>query len=202
MAGGGGNRPEASRGVASEPSPDLLAPGRFIHGALRASPCCCCLISPWYLFLAMSYMNHIFTLTCALVAFWGIMQARATGLAWWTFAAGLAIGIASTIRPPDGAIMALLGEAWVLARRDRSRQISQVPSNARGRAGSCRPAPIRAKSGSGARRPFSGLCFGRHLQSARPSGRCARLCVGPKRRGAGQDHEPVSRPSGLGAGGS
>jgi hypothetical protein len=77
-------------------------------------------ISPWYLFLAMSYMNHIVTLTCALVAFWGIVRARATGLAWWTFAAGLAIGIASTIRPLDGAIMGLLGGAWVLAHQDRS----------------------------------------------------------------------------------
>jgi hypothetical protein len=32
--------------------------------------------SPWYLFMAMSYMNHIATLSCALLAFWGISQAR------------------------------------------------------------------------------------------------------------------------------
>ncbi|HEY7337357.1 MAG TPA: glycosyltransferase family 39 protein [Bryobacteraceae bacterium] len=71
-------------------------------------------ISPWYLFLSMSYMNHIVTLTCALVAFWGVMRARATGRAWWALTAGLAIGITSTIRPLDGAIMALLCAAWAL----------------------------------------------------------------------------------------
>ena len=92
-------------------------------------------VSPWYLFLAMSYMNHIVTLTCALAAFWGIMQARATGLARWTFAAGLAIGITSTIRPLDGAVIALLGAAWALGLGGSRLRLTSLAALAAGKIG-------------------------------------------------------------------
>jgi len=70
--------------------------------------------SPWYLFLSMSYMNHVVTLSCALVAFWGILRARATGLARWAAVAGLGVGGTSLIRPLDGVIVGLLTAAFAL----------------------------------------------------------------------------------------
>src|SRR5579883_258767 len=91
----------------------LLAGSLYTRRIARMAASLVC-ISPWYLFLAMSYMNHIVTLTCALAAFWGVAQARATGWARWTFLAGLAIGMTSTIRPLDGAILAVLCGAWAL----------------------------------------------------------------------------------------
>jgi hypothetical protein len=70
--------------------------------------------SPWYVFLAMSYMNHIALLTCALVAFWGASQTIRSDVPWWASIAGLGVGAASLIRPLDGAIIAVLTVAWLL----------------------------------------------------------------------------------------
>ena len=64
----------------------------------------CC--SPWFVFMAMSLMSHMFTLACALTA--GVLLQRAikNGKIIYVFAAGLAIGMVSLIRPLDGAIVA------------------------------------------------------------------------------------------------
>ena len=82
----------------------------------RISRICVLLLcaSPWYLFLAMSYMNHMALLTCALVGFLGVARVIRSGAAWWAAMAGLGAGAASLIRPLDAAIIAVLCGAWLL----------------------------------------------------------------------------------------
>jgi 4-amino-4-deoxy-L-arabinose transferase-like glycosyltransferase len=70
--------------------------------------------SPWFIFMAMNYMTHTFTLTCALMAVLGIIHARRTGRLRWALAAGLALGVCSLIRPLEGLIMAGLLGLWSL----------------------------------------------------------------------------------------
>lgn len=64
----------------------------------------CC--SPWFIFMAMSLMSHIFTLACALSAAVLFQRAINTGKIFYFFSAGLAIGILSLVRPLDGVIVA------------------------------------------------------------------------------------------------
>lgn len=70
-------------------------------------------VSPWFLFLGASFMAHMFSLACALAAFWGVATARRSGRALWAFLAGLAVGAEMLIRPLDGLIVA--GVAFLLA---------------------------------------------------------------------------------------
>jgi 4-amino-4-deoxy-L-arabinose transferase-like glycosyltransferase len=69
-------------------------------------------ISPWYIFLAMSFMTHMMTLFCLLFAAWAVLRRRTTGKALWAFAAGLAVGYSSLIRPVDGLIIGALIALW------------------------------------------------------------------------------------------
>jgi 4-amino-4-deoxy-L-arabinose transferase-like glycosyltransferase len=70
--------------------------------------------SPWHIFLAMSFMTHTVTMTCALLAFLGVVRARRSGSTGWALLAGAAIGAGSLVRPLDGLIVALLTAAWAL----------------------------------------------------------------------------------------
>ena len=71
-------------------------------------------VSPWHLFMAMNFMVHTFTLTCALIATVSIMQARKTGRLRWAWTGGLATGIVSLVRPLNGLIVASLLGLWSL----------------------------------------------------------------------------------------
>jgi len=68
--------------------------------------------SPWSLFLAMSFMAHQFTLTCALIAALGVLVCRASGHARWAWLAGGAMGVISLVRPLDALAVALLLGLW------------------------------------------------------------------------------------------
>lgn len=68
--------------------------------------------SPWFLFLAMSFMAHQLTLTCALLAALGVIRARITRPWMWGLVAGVGVGMVSLIRPLDGAIVGLLIATW------------------------------------------------------------------------------------------
>jgi hypothetical protein len=69
-------------------------------------------LSPWYVFMAMNYLTHTLTLTCALLAGLGILLARQSGKARWAAAGGAALGLMSLIRPLEGFIMAVLLGLW------------------------------------------------------------------------------------------
>lgn len=71
-------------------------------------------LSPWNVFLAMSFMSHTVTLTLALVAALGVMRARETGAARWTWMSGIAIGLIAVVRQLDGMVLALLLGLWAI----------------------------------------------------------------------------------------
>ena len=72
----------------------------------------CC--SPWFIFMAMSFMSHVFTLVCALGAAVLLGKAFKNQKIIYVFGAGLAVGIVYLTRPLDGAIIAVLMGAWTL----------------------------------------------------------------------------------------
>ncbi len=71
-------------------------------------------ISPWHVFMAMNFMTHTFTLTCALVAAIGVAWSGRTGKARWAWLGGSAVGMVSLIRPLDGVIVAGVLGLWAI----------------------------------------------------------------------------------------
>jgi 4-amino-4-deoxy-L-arabinose transferase-like glycosyltransferase len=73
--------------------------------------------SPWFLFLAMSFMSHTATLFCALLAAYAtarLWRSRALG---WAIVAGVGTGLVGLIRPLEGLIVALVLGGCALAVR-------------------------------------------------------------------------------------
>ena len=71
--------------------------------------------SPWYIFMAMSYLTHTFTLTCVLVAALGVHLARdPRAPVAWSLAAGAAVGVLSLIRPLDAVIVGSVLALWAV----------------------------------------------------------------------------------------
>jgi hypothetical protein len=67
-------------------------------------------LSPWHLFMGMSYMTHTSTLACALTAALATAWGRRYGRLRWFVLAGVAAGFVSLIRPLEGlAVMLVLG---------------------------------------------------------------------------------------------
>ena len=64
--------------------------------------------------MAMNFMTHTLSLTCALAAAVLVLQARRTGAARWAALAGVMLGLGSLIRPLDGLIIAALVGLWAL----------------------------------------------------------------------------------------
>ena len=71
-------------------------------------------VSPWFLFLAMSYMPHMLTLASVLVAAVGVLRARESGRFAWGALAGAGVGATSLVRPLDGLILGVLIAAWAI----------------------------------------------------------------------------------------
>ena len=69
-------------------------------------------LSPWAIFLGMSFMTQTVTLTCALLAALGVIHARRTGGLRWGLFAGAALGALTLVRPLDGLIAAVLLGIW------------------------------------------------------------------------------------------
>ncbi len=69
-------------------------------------------LSPWSLFLGMSFMSHTVTLTCALLAALGVASARRTQQAQWALYGGLALGVIASVRQLDAVIVAVLLGMW------------------------------------------------------------------------------------------
>ena len=71
-------------------------------------------VSPWYLFLGMSYMTHVFALTCMLTAACGVAITRHTGNPVWSWLGGLALGVMALIRPLEALGVAVVLGLWAI----------------------------------------------------------------------------------------
>lgn len=86
-------------------------------------------LSPWFLFLAMSFMTHMLVLAFALTAAIAVVSARGRGTFGRGFLAGSAVGATSLVRPLDGVIVGVLIALWSLGvggNRLRLRSLSGV----------------------------------------------------------------------------
>ena len=70
--------------------------------------------SPWFIFMGMNLMGHMFTLASALAAAVILLNSLASRRVWMCLLAGGLIGVVSLIRPLDGAIVAVLLGTTVL----------------------------------------------------------------------------------------
>ncbi len=71
-------------------------------------------VSPWFLFLGMSFMTHMLTLACALMAAVGIVRARHSGAIGWAVLAGVGVGATSLVRPLDGLLVGIVIALWAM----------------------------------------------------------------------------------------
>jgi 4-amino-4-deoxy-L-arabinose transferase-like glycosyltransferase len=83
-------------------------------------------VSPWYVFMAMNFMTHTFTLTCALLAALGLAWARRTGKVTWGVVSGMAIGMVSLIRPLEGFVLAGLLGLWAIGVGGQRLKVSSI----------------------------------------------------------------------------
>jgi hypothetical protein len=72
-------------------------------------------VSPWHLFMAMSFMSHVLSLVLALLTAWGTARAWRTGSWAAAFVAGLALGMLGMSRPLEGVALGLLAGPPLLA---------------------------------------------------------------------------------------
>jgi hypothetical protein len=71
-------------------------------------------VSPWHIFLGMSFMTHQFTLTGALFAALGVAWSRRIGKTRWAWMAGISLGVMALIRPMEAAAIAIVLGLWAI----------------------------------------------------------------------------------------
>jgi hypothetical protein len=84
--------------------------------------------SPWFVFMGMNFMTHMFAMTAALCAALAVARLVRTGRIRWAWAGGAAIGVLSLIRPLEGLLIAGLLGIWTFRTRDRRRRVLAVAS--------------------------------------------------------------------------
>jgi hypothetical protein len=88
--------------------------------------------SPWFVFLAMSFMTHMAALACLLLAAIGVVKAREAQKWNWGLLSGAAIGFVSLIRPLEAIAIAGLIGVWVLGLGGTRLRISAISAVAIG----------------------------------------------------------------------
>ena len=80
-------------------------------------------VSPWYLFMAMSFMPHVVMLSFAIASALAVARARRTNRALWGLLGGAAVGATSIVRPLDGMVLGVLLGLWLVLSRDFVRRL-------------------------------------------------------------------------------
>jgi len=92
--------------------------------------------SPWHVLMAMNFMPHTFTLTCALGAAVAVTRARRSDktkrACGWALLGGVAAGMVGLIRPLEGLVVAGLIGLWVIGVGGRRLKISGMAAFALG----------------------------------------------------------------------
>lgn len=70
--------------------------------------------SPWYLFLGMSYMTHMVSLSLALSASIGLAWSRRTSRSYWALLSGVSLGALSLVRPLEAVAVAGVLGCWLI----------------------------------------------------------------------------------------
>lgn len=77
--------------------------------------------SPWIVFNAASWMNHVPTLACILLGSAALVRGMRAPRSWlWAALGGVGLGAATWIRPMEGAAFGIPATVWVVARAWRS----------------------------------------------------------------------------------
>ena len=84
--------------------------------------------SPWFVFMGMNFMTHMFTMTAALAGAVAVARLVRTGRIRWAWAGGAAIGILSLIRPLEGLLVAGLLGLWALRTQGARRRAMSAAS--------------------------------------------------------------------------
>ena len=79
-------------------------------------------VSPWFVFMAMSFMSHIASTLFALLGAWAVARTR-RGRAGFALLAGATVGAVSLIRPLEGVIVGLVLGLWLVWPGDRRRWV-------------------------------------------------------------------------------
>lgn len=104
----------------------MLAQELYTRGTARLIVLLLC-FSPWFIFLAMSFMAHIFTLVCVLAAACAIARMRRHAHLSQAILAGIMLGVTSLIRPLDGLAAAALLGLWSLGVRTWRARLIYIP---------------------------------------------------------------------------
>lgn len=83
-------------------------------------------LSPWYIFLGMSLMTHMFTLTCALVAAIGVAWSRRSEKSVWACLGGLGLGMMALVRPLEAVAVAGLLGLWAIGLGGRRLKLTAI----------------------------------------------------------------------------
>ena len=90
--------------------------------------------SPWYLFLSMSFMNHLSSLVAALAAGCALARWASSGRAVWPLVAGAFLGVVGLIRPLEAVIVGGVLAMAMLSIRNLRRSIAGLALLAAGAA--------------------------------------------------------------------
>lgn len=77
-------------------------------------------VSPWFLFLSMSLMNHTVVLAVALMGALAVARLRECNRPGWAALAGGAAGVVSLVRPLDGLVVGVVLGCWIVAAAGRT----------------------------------------------------------------------------------
>jgi 4-amino-4-deoxy-L-arabinose transferase-like glycosyltransferase len=83
-------------------------------------------VSPWFLFLSMSFMSHVLSLALALATALGTVRVLRGAALWNALAAGLALGVLGMSRPLEGVAVAALAGVPLLVHSFRQRRIAAL----------------------------------------------------------------------------
>lgn len=83
-------------------------------------------VSPWFLFMAMSFLTHTASLVAALAACLAMARLTGGGRLAWSLVAGLCLGVVGLIRPLEAVIVGLVLVAWAVSSGGYGRRLAAL----------------------------------------------------------------------------
>lgn len=84
-------------------------------------------LSPWQIFLAMSFLTHTASLVTTLLSALAVARMRRTHSFFWALLGGMALGATSWIRPLEGLAVAVLLGFWCLGIKGWGAKFKLIP---------------------------------------------------------------------------